>query len=194
MRTGLLLPAAAFLCLTACSTPQKGDSAGADGDDGWVEVAPESIRAISAPHTPIYRYGPSQATGPDALLKKDALVSVVRKEFGFSRVRTEDNLEGYVANDRLAKAPDDHPPFGMSASIGMGLPEYRTDTTGAPEWLEVGTVDQMLIDNPPGELLMPEGVDGPPPEPSPEPATTPTPPPASEPAAPSSSTTPNSNG
>ncbi len=190
MRTGLLLPAAALLCLAACSTPQQGDSAGADGDDGWVEVAPESIRAISAPHTPLYRYGPSQATGPDALLKKDALVSVVKKEFGFSRVRTEDNVEGYVANDRLTKAPEDHPPFGMSAMSAMGLPEFRTDTTGTPEWLEVGTVDQMLIENPPGELLMPEGVDEPPVEPTPTPDATP----ATEPAAPSSSTTPNSNG
>ncbi len=135
MRTLLLLAASGLLLAGCASSPQ----AEATAEDGFVE---ESYRVITTAHTPLYQYGPAQANGADLLLAKDDLVTLVKQESGFSRVRTESDVVGYVANDRLADAPPDRFP------IALMPPAFRTDTSSEPEWLDVVSVDDMLTEPP----------------------------------------------
>ncbi|MDP9292795.1 MAG: hypothetical protein M3O82_10600 [Verrucomicrobiota bacterium] len=64
---------------------------------------------ISADKSPFYKFGPAQAAGPDSMLAKNDHVWMVRREFGFSRVETEDGQFGYVATEDLKIAPPPEP-------------------------------------------------------------------------------------
>ncbi len=55
---------------------------------------------------PFWTYGPQQAGLPDERLDLGDPVRVVRWEYGFSRVKLEAGLTGYMANEDLEKAPD----------------------------------------------------------------------------------------
>lgn len=67
------------------------------------EQAPEFL--VIRDFTPMYRLGPMQARGPDASLKVNTRVKMLRKEMGYSLVQLEDERTGYVANENLAVAP-----------------------------------------------------------------------------------------
>ena len=67
------------------------------------DAAPEYL--VVRNETPLYRYGPQQGGVPDARLRKDERVRMLRHEFGFSFVQSGDAQTGYVANDALAPAP-----------------------------------------------------------------------------------------
>ena len=60
---------------------------------------------VSEDHTPLFQNGPAQGNGPDLFLSKGDEVSVMRREFGYSVVRTSDGGKGYVDNESLVKAP-----------------------------------------------------------------------------------------
>lgn len=60
---------------------------------------------VSLPETQFYKFGPSQASGPDALLHLGQHVTMISKEFGFSRVMLSDGVSGYVSTDRVKPAP-----------------------------------------------------------------------------------------
>ena len=76
---------------------------------------------VTAPQAEFFRHGPAQAAklpaelrptftlpndaGPDFQLPRGAVVTMLRREFGFSRVATEDGQTGYVANEQLKPAP-----------------------------------------------------------------------------------------
>ena len=49
--------------------------------------------------------GPQQGRGPDASLRNDTRVKLLRREMGFSLVQLEDLRTGYVANENMAVAP-----------------------------------------------------------------------------------------
>lgn len=86
-----------------------------------VDPAPPGSRfVVTAPVAEFYKNGPAQAasfqmealrnlpgqdTGPDFQLLKGAAVTMLKREFGFSRVTTEDGVVGYVANEQLKVAP-----------------------------------------------------------------------------------------
>ena len=55
--------------------------------------------------TPMFRYGPAQSFGPDFSLAQGQHVIMLRKEFGYSRVMTDDGQSGYVASEDLVVAP-----------------------------------------------------------------------------------------
>lgn len=55
--------------------------------------------------TPLYRYGPQQGGAPDAWLRKDDRIRMLRREFGYSFVQSGDAQTGYVSNEDLAPAP-----------------------------------------------------------------------------------------
>ena len=55
--------------------------------------------------TPFYRLGPAQLNGSDMILPKDTLVTLVRPEIGWSKVKLGSGDQGYVANDDLTVAP-----------------------------------------------------------------------------------------
>ena len=89
-----------LLVLTAllfgCGTVQKiGSIAGTNG--GWY--------AVTADHTPFYKYGPQQGSGPDQQLAKDSIMKVIRPSFGYVKVKLQDGEDGYVASEDIRPAP-----------------------------------------------------------------------------------------
>jgi len=76
---------------------------------------------VSTPQAEFFRHGPAQAamlpaefrsasalpdnTGPDFQLPRGAVVTMLQREFGFSRVATDDGQTGYVANEQMKPAP-----------------------------------------------------------------------------------------
>ena len=60
---------------------------------------------VRVPKTPMYRYGPAQSFGPDFSLAQGQHVIMLSREFGYSRVMTDDGQSGYVATEDLAVAP-----------------------------------------------------------------------------------------
>jgi len=72
--------------------------------------------------TPLYRYGPAQSFGPDFSLAQGQHVIMLKKEFGYSRVMTDDGQSGYVASEDLAVAPPPPPPPKTSSGIFSRAP------------------------------------------------------------------------
>jgi hypothetical protein len=83
---------------------------------------------VSTPQTPIFRYGPAQSFGPDFNLQQGQHVVMLRREFGYSRIMTDDGQSGYVATEDLApapppaKAPNKHETLPRLASRGTSRP------------------------------------------------------------------------
>lgn len=89
--------------------------------------------AVSAKQAQVYRFGPAQPTGADALLTQGQRVIMLRQEFGYSRVMTEDGLTGYVANDFIAPAPPPEKPRAFPGSLAWGnLAPLPSTGTGMP--------------------------------------------------------------
>lgn len=90
--------------------------------------------AVSAKQAQVYRFGPAQPTGADALLKQGKRVTMLRQEFGYSRVMTEDGMTGYIANDLIAPtAPPEKPRNTPSGSLAWGnLPPLPSRGTSMP--------------------------------------------------------------
>lgn len=102
------------------------------GCAGSKPVNGDGYFAVSAKLAQVYRFGPAQPTGADALLKQGQRVMMLRQEFGYSRVMTEDGMTGYVANDLIAPAP---PPEKRRTSPGifaMNLPPLPSRGTSVP--------------------------------------------------------------
>jgi len=108
---------AALLTGCAASKPGKGDM----------------YYAVSAKMAQVYRFGPSQPTGADALLKQGQRIIMLRQEYGYSRVMTEDGLAGYIANDLIAPAPPPEKPHTMPGNIAWAnLPPLPSRGTSVP--------------------------------------------------------------
>ena len=73
--------------------------------------------------TPFYRWGPVQRNGSDMTLPKDTLVTLVRPELGWSKIKLASGDQGYVANEDLTIASSavidaaNPPPFRRSRMI-----------------------------------------------------------------------------
>lgn len=107
-RRWLLFPGAAALFFAGCAT----------------EPIPTGSRlVISVPVAQFYKNGPAQdssfmtpqtasvatitgqESGPDGQLPSGAIVTMVKREIGFSRVMTGNGTIGYVSNDQMQRAP-----------------------------------------------------------------------------------------
>ncbi len=84
---------AAALCLASCSSSQT----------YMPDTAPEMV--ITKDFTPFYRIGPQQINGPDASLRIDSYLKLLKKEFGFSYVQLEDGRTGFIPADAYKAAP-----------------------------------------------------------------------------------------
>lgn len=56
----------------------------------------DDLYRVNAETTSFFKNGPQQPSGPDLALKKDTRVVMVKRNFGYSQVRTADNQVGYV--------------------------------------------------------------------------------------------------
>lgn len=143
---GLALACAGSLLLGGCaaSRPGKGDV----------------YYAVSAQQAQVYRFGPAQPTGADAQLKHGQRVIMLRKEYGYSRVMTEDGLTGYIANDFIAPAPPPEKPRTFPGSLAWGnLPPLPSRGTGMPG---VSSANRAILQNDPlfGGIPLPPLPDG----------------------------------
>lgn len=120
LRLTLVCVCAALFGGCATSKPGKGDV----------------YYAVSAKQAQVYRFGPAQPTGADALLKQGQRVVMLRQEFGYSRVMTDDGMTGYIANDLIAPAPPPEKPRaspGSPGSLAWGnLPPLPSRGTSVP--------------------------------------------------------------
>ena len=117
LRASLACVGAALLGGCAASKPGKGDV----------------YYAVSAKQAQVYRFGPSQPTGADALLKQGQRMIMLRQEFGYSRVMTEDGMAGYVANDLIVPAtPPERPRASPGILAWANLPPLPSRGTSVP--------------------------------------------------------------
>ncbi len=95
---GLSLVLLAIVCLgSGC---QSGEKKGAKPPAA--AAAPGSDRyKVTADTTNFYSYGPQEPNGPDSVLKKDTKLTLIKREFGYSRVKTPDNQTGYVGTEDI---------------------------------------------------------------------------------------------
>jgi hypothetical protein len=68
-------------------------------------TVPGGTYVVIAPRTPFYRFGPMQNTGPDAMLELGERVTLVSKEYGYSRFKTAQGVTGYAATNDFQLAP-----------------------------------------------------------------------------------------
>jgi len=121
------------LLFPACATsrPQKGNT----------------YYAVSAKMAQVYRFGPSQPTGADTLLKQGQRVIMLRQEYGYSRVMTEDGMTGYIANDLIAPAPPPEKPRTLPGSFALAeLPPLPPRGPGMPG---VSSANRAIIEGAP---------------------------------------------
>jgi hypothetical protein len=95
-----LIMIAIFCNLSACEMGRPDPQAAAAA-----AVAPaigEDLKSVVRDQAPLYESGPEQLSLPEATLKKNALVKVIRTEFGYSLVETQAGEMGWVASEDLA--------------------------------------------------------------------------------------------
>lgn len=81
---------------------------------------------VSVPKSQFYKYGPAQAFGADFNLEKGQKVTMLKREFGYSRIQLADGQTGYVATEELTPAPPEPPPPRATPP-----PKLATRGTGA---------------------------------------------------------------
>jgi hypothetical protein len=93
----------------------------------------EGYYAVTAKQAQVYRFGPAQPTGADALLKEGHKLLMLRKEYGYSRVMTEDGMTGYISNDFITPTtPPERPRTAASGNLAMNLPPLPSRGGGIP--------------------------------------------------------------
>ncbi len=110
-----LLASCGVLMLAACAAGSKS--------------GPGDRFVVSARQSQFYKNGPAQAFGPDAVLPPARKLTMLKREFGFSQVRLENNETGYVATDELMQLPPEKAtPKPMARRLA---PALRAGSAGA---------------------------------------------------------------
>jgi hypothetical protein len=122
------------------------------------EEAPEMI--VVSDFAPFYSIGPQQMSGPDASLRLDTIVRLIRREFGFSYVQLEDGRFGYMSSQTIQvappRAPVASPTPGTSGSSGSSRSGERASESysGPPvDDFVLPDLDLMPLEIPPPILL-----------------------------------------
>jgi hypothetical protein len=79
---------------------------------------------VNVPQTAMYRMGPAQSFGPDFNLQQGQHVVMLKREYGYSRVQTDEGQSGFVATEDLAPVaapkPGPHAATGGTRIAGTG--------------------------------------------------------------------------
>ena len=102
-----LLPAALALVLASGGCALKKDASALPKTGFFV---------VSSHAAEFFKYGPAQSFGPDFMLKKGERVTMLNRDWGFSRVLTENGVAGYVATEDIEPAPPAPAPAPRIAS------------------------------------------------------------------------------
>ena len=92
---------------------------------------------VTADSTSFYKIGPAQANGPDLRLKKDEIVTMVERHYGYSRVTDADGDTGYVPTEDIAPTPNQPPVLASSPRKSRGASQsapvdYGSQPNDAP--------------------------------------------------------------
>jgi hypothetical protein len=99
-----------------------------------------------------YKYGPAQAFGADMKLPQGQKLTMLERQYGYSRVMLDDGTNGYVATEDLKLAPPEPPPPKPPKPSGIG-----SWFSGKPKNSDVeGTPSEPLFDVNDVPLPMPE--------------------------------------
>jgi hypothetical protein len=74
-------------------------------------------------------FSPHQEVGPDKILQRDTVVTLIRPSFGYSKVRLMSGEEGYVASKDLRVAPATLVATTTEPPPPASGPTLKTDTT-----------------------------------------------------------------
>jgi len=93
----------------------------------------EDFYIVTSKQAQVYRFGPAQPTGADAVLTVGQKVKMLRREYGYSRVMTGDGMSGYISNDFIAPtAAPEKPKAGTAGNPAMNLPPLPSRGGGIP--------------------------------------------------------------
>ena len=120
-------------------------------------IPPGTICEITASRAPFYKYGPAQTFGADETLALGTRVSMVQRDFGFSRVTMANGLTGYVATDDLKPLPPEPKPKPERVVTNRKLPRLfsapikRSDVQSTPgdPLFDINDVPLPMNDTPP---------------------------------------------
>jgi hypothetical protein len=87
---------------------------------------------VTAPRTPFFKYGPAQQHGADFSILKDTPVTLVKRDFGYSEIKTMDGQIGYVSTEDIAPAPEADA-SSSTAGSGSGGPKAPRRSSARPE-------------------------------------------------------------
>ena len=73
---------------------------------------------VSAKSAQFFKYGPAQAFGADFTLVKGQRVTMLNREFGYSKVKLDDGTIGYMPTGDLTEAPPDPPVPRVAGTTG----------------------------------------------------------------------------
>jgi hypothetical protein len=104
------------------------------------EEAPEMI--VVTDFAPFYSMGPQQMSGPDASLRLDTIVSLIRREFGYSYVKLGDGRLGYMPSQTIAPAPPRAP---IASLPGSPAPTGRGRSAGPSPTFDGPPVDDFIM-------------------------------------------------
>ena len=104
------------------------------GCEGVGSINGDGYYSVTAKETQLYRFGPAQTSGADAVLKQGRRLIMLRQEYGYSRVKTEDDLQtGFVANEHIAPTSPPQKTAGATTGNPFGnLPPLPSRGTGVP--------------------------------------------------------------
>jgi hypothetical protein len=106
--------------LSSCNGPVDPKTAGASA---VAAATAQDYRVAAIDQVPLYIYGPQQLGLPNAYLKKNTPVRVVRSQLGYTLVQTEESQVGWVPSEDLVSAPAE------SSDLAYGTPAPDSETT-----------------------------------------------------------------
>lgn len=120
-------------------------------------VPPGTACEISASRSPFYKYGPAQTFGADESLLMGTRVTMVQRDFGFSRVTLTSGVTGYVATDDLRPLPPEPKPKQERVVTNRKLPRLfdapvkrsKVESTPGDPLFDINDVPLPMSDDPP---------------------------------------------
>jgi hypothetical protein len=95
---------------------------------GTAPVIPPGTQCeVIGSHAAFYKYGPAQSFGADEVVPQGTTVTLLERQFGFSRVMRPNGLTGYIATEDIQPmAPEPHKAPPRLASNRKGERTERT--------------------------------------------------------------------
>jgi hypothetical protein len=123
-----------------------------------VFIPPGTVCEIGPSRAQFYKYGPAQTFGADESLPPGTRVTMVERDFGFSRITLANGLTGYVSTDDLKPLPPEPKPKEKERVVTnrklprlFSAPIKRSDvkpTPGEPLF-DINDVPLPMSDTPP---------------------------------------------